>query len=121
ERLQFPLEDLAGQLLADGADDDAAGIVRQDLPRERAQPRALFPILDLAAVADVLGVRHVDEEPAGQRDLRGDAGPFGPDRLLGALDDDTLPFLDPLLDERVAARLAFTCPLVLVFVHACRR
>ncbi len=116
QRLEFALEDLARELFADGADDDAAGILRQDLTRERAQPRALFPILDLAADADVLGVRHVDEEPAGQRDLRGDAGPFGPDRLLGDLDDDTLPFLDQLLDGRVAARLAFNLPLVLVFV-----
>src|SRR5690606_23695578 len=49
ERLELPLEDLAGQLLADGADDDAAGVLRQDLARERTQPRALFPVLDLAA------------------------------------------------------------------------
>ena len=62
--------------------------------------RPLLPALDLAAHADLGGVRHVDEEPAGERDLRGDPAALGADRLLGDLDQEGLALLQDVLDVR---------------------
>ena len=53
-----------------------------------AEPLALRALADLAADADARRERHVDEEAAGQGDLRGDARALGGDRLLGDLDED---------------------------------
>ena len=55
-----------------------------------AQPLALGAVADLAAHADARREGHVDEEAAGQGDLRGDARALGGDRLLGDLDEDVL-------------------------------
>jgi hypothetical protein len=106
ERLELALEGLARELLADGANDDAARALRQDLAGEGAQPRPLLAVLDLARHPDVVGLRHVDEEAPGQGDVRGDPRPLGADRLLGDLHQDVLPLLDQVLDGREAARAA---------------
>ena len=57
-------------------------------------------LADLSAHAHSLGERHVDEEPAGHRDLRGDARALGRDGFLGDLDDQVLAALEDVLDGR---------------------
>jgi hypothetical protein len=67
-----------------GADDDAAGepVLGPELADDAAQAGALLARLDLAGDADVIDRRHEDQEAAGHRHVRGDAGPFGAERLL---------------------------------------
>ena len=65
------------------------------MPRSRA---ALFARLDLARDADVVDRRHEDQEPARHRDVRGQAGALGAERLLDHLDEDFLPFLQQVFD-----------------------
>src|SRR5690606_10064201 len=103
ERLEFALEDLSRQLLADGPNDDAPRVLWHDLLGQLTQARTLFPVVDLAAHADVARVGHEDEEAAGEGDLGGYAGTFGPDRLLRDLDEEALALLDEVLDRRVPA------------------
>ena len=66
----------------------------------RAQPLPLLALADLPAHADALGERHVDEEAAGERDLRGDARSLRGDRLLGDLNDQVLAALQDVLNRR---------------------
>ena len=66
----------------------------------RAQSLPRLALADLPAHAHALGERHVDEEPAGQRDLRGDARSLRGDRLLGDLNDQVLAALENILDRR---------------------
>ena len=100
ERRQLALEGLLGDVFADRADDDAAGVLRQDRFDLGAQSLARLALADLSAHAHSLGERHVDEEPAGHRDLRGDARALGRDRFLGDLDDQVLAALEDVLDRR---------------------
>ncbi len=90
-----------------GADDDAAGeaVRLAELADDAAQAAALLARLDLARHADVIHRRHEDEEAPGHRDVRGEAGALGAERLLHHLDDDLLPFLQELFDLRLRAIL----------------
>ena len=101
ERRELALERLLGDVLADGADDDAAGVLRAALPSTCARRRfrsSRSPILRLTPTRD--GERHVDEEAAGERDLRGDARALRRDRLLGDLNDEVLAALQHVLNRR---------------------
>ena len=72
-----------------------------------AQAGALLARLDLPAHAHLRRRRrHVDEEPAGDGDLRGDAGPLGADGLLGHLDQQRLAALQQVLDRGELAAAA---------------
>ena len=73
-----------------------------------AQPGPFSRALDLAADAHLGGIRHEDQEPAGQRNLAGDARALGADGFLGDLDEHRLAALQQVLDGgqlRAAARL----------------
>ena len=72
---------------AHGADDEAGG-GRLQRQHDVAQALALGFVLDAARDAEVVRRRQVDEVPAGERDVRGDAGAFRAERLLGGLDQD---------------------------------
>ena len=73
-------------------------VLGQQLGDHLPQLGPLLPALDLAADADLRGVRHVDEEPAREGDLRGDPAALGADRLLGDLDREGLTLLEDVLD-----------------------
>ena len=66
------------------------------------QPQALVIAGNLAGHADVVHGRHVDQEAAGQRDVRSDARALLSQRLLGDLNDNLLPFLQQVADGRDA-------------------
>ncbi len=51
--------------------------------------------------------RHVHQEAAGQRDVRSDARALLPERLLGNLDDDLLPFLQQVADGCLRSAVFF--------------
>ena len=74
-----------------------AGLLAEPLD-DVAQPAALVARLDLARHADVIDGRHVDQEPAGQAQVRRDAGALGAERLLDDLDDDFLALLQQVFD-----------------------
>ena len=91
-----PLELVGRDALGGGAHDHAvAG--RLDLVDDAAQPAAL-------GVPEALGdpegarVRHQHGEAPGQRDLLGEPGALGPDRVLGHLAQDGLARLEHVLD-----------------------
>ncbi len=77
-----------------------------ELADDAAQAAALVARFDLAGHADVVDRRHEDEEAAGHRGVRGEARALRPERLLGHLDDDLLPFLQELFDLRLGALVA---------------
>ena len=72
--------------------------------RMRFRRRRSSSLGDLARDADVVDGRHVDQEAAGQRDVRGDARALLAQRLLGDLNDDLLAFLQQIGDGRRARR-----------------
>ena len=78
------------------------------MPRSRD---ALFARLDLAGDADVIDGRHEDQEPSRHRDVRGEPGALGAERLLHDLDEDLLPFLEQVFYLRCgSALLAVAAP-----------
>src|SRR5438552_648253 len=91
---------LLRQVLGDGADDPSARsrILGNELRDHLAQLGALFPVFDLAGDADFGGEWHINEEPPGQRDLRGDARSLGADRFLDDLDDSGFAALQLVRD-----------------------
>ena len=101
------------------ADDDAARQARllAELLHDRAQPPALVARFDLPRHADVIDRRHVDEEPAGQAEMRRDARALGAERLLHDLDDDFLAFLEQVLDLG-GGRLALGTPAIAAAIVA---
>src|SRR6266851_4573637 len=103
--LDFALAALLGEIFGHGPDNPAArpGFFGDELRHHFAQLSALFPVLDLAGNADFGGERHVDEEPAGAGDLRGDARTLGADGLLDDLDDAGFAALQLVRDVRQPA------------------
>src|SRR6185369_9771370 len=67
------------------------------------QPLALFFGSNLARYAGMIHRWHVHQEAAGQRDVAGDAGAFLADRFLGNLNQNLLPFLEQVGDQRHVA------------------
>ena len=82
------------------ADDHAAGQARllAEPLDDGPQPPPLVARLDLARHADVIDRRHVDQEAAGQAQMRGDAGALRAERLLDDLDDDLLALFQQVFD-----------------------
>ena len=65
------------------------------------QAQALFVACDLARNAHVFKRRHVDHIASRQRDVRSDARPLLPERLLRDLDDDLLSLFEQIGDGRL--------------------
>src|SRR6184192_3691500 len=101
--IDLALAALLRQVFGDGADDPAARILRDQLRDEVAQLGALITILDLARDADLGRERHVDQEAAGERNLRGDARSLGPDRLFDDLNELRFAALQLVADVGQAA------------------
>ena len=76
-----------GQVVGDGPDDPAARVGGNQLRDHLAQLGALLAGFDFAGDSNLGGERHVDQEPAGERDLRGDARSLGADGFLDDLDE----------------------------------
>ena len=83
---------------AGGADDEAAGNAGAVGLQHALQAQALFVARNFARNADVIDGRHVDQKPAGQRDMRSDARAFLSERLLGDLNDDFLTLFQQIAD-----------------------
>ncbi len=108
--VDLTLAALLGEVLGDGADDPAAGVLRHELRHQLAQLGALLAIVDLAGDTDLGGERHVHQEPSGEGHLGGDARALGADRLFGDLDDLELAALQLVGHAREAAAPASTSP-----------
>ncbi len=89
EEADVGLELLLGHVLGHGADDEA-GAGRAQAVDDLAQPPPLLLVADAAADADVIHRRHEHQVPAGNRDVRGEAGALGADGVLGDLDHHLL-------------------------------
>src|SRR6185369_15711101 len=110
------LELLLGEPPGQRAPDEAALRGLHGLDR-LAQPGPLLVGSDALGDADVIDRGEVDDVAAGQRDVAGDPGALGADRLLGDLDEDLLPLADHLADggalgdaRRLRARPALRVP-----------
>src|SRR6184192_3014216 len=101
--IDLALAALLSQVFCDGADDPAARILRDELRDEVAQLGALITILDLARDANLGRERHVDQDAAGERNLRGDARSLGPDRLFDDLHELRFAALQLVADVGQAA------------------
>src|SRR5699024_5412315 len=112
--------DVAGELLlADplgrGADDHP-GVLRQDLPQDRLQALALV-VGQLAADPGRVAARHVHQETARHRHLRGQPGALVPDRVLRHLHHDLVARLERLLDLARRTRQSGRRPVDLAVVE----
>src|SRR5437660_3578184 len=87
-----------GEIVGDGPDDPAAGVLWDELGDHVAQLGPLLARIDLAGDPHLGGEGHVDEEPAGEGNLRRDARPLRADRLLDDLDELGLPALQLIGD-----------------------
>ena len=83
QRLEILLNRLLGCAFGGGTDNHAH-ILWGDLRNDGLQACALT-VRQLAADASHAAGRHEDEEPAGERDLRGQTGTLMADRILGDL------------------------------------
>jgi hypothetical protein len=80
-----------GGRLGHRADDEAAGLVRrQQVLQLLAQVDALGLVLDALRDADVRLLRQVDQQPAGDADLRRQPRALGADRVLDHLHQQVL-------------------------------
>jgi hypothetical protein len=106
EGLDLAAEVLLGHALRYGPNDDAAGILRQQLGDHLPELGPLLPALDLPAHPHLGSVGHVDQESAGEGDLGGDPAALGADGLLGHLHREGLSLLEDVLDvgQRAARR-----------------
>ncbi len=93
---QVALDVLGGGPLGRGAHDHAARC-GGDLLEDVLEPLAL-PVLEPARDAEPFPVRDVDQEPAGERDLRGQPRALRLHRVLDRLDEDLLAALDQVGD-----------------------
>src|SRR3954452_16994697 len=94
-----------------GADNKSAMSVFTLALNDALQALALFFGSNLARYPGVIHGGHVDQEASGQRNVAGDSSALFADRLLGNLDQNLLPFLEQVGDQRhvlllVAARPA---------------
>src|SRR6185312_1415742 len=83
-----------------GGPDDHAGIRRDDLFEDLLEPLA-FGVGKLAADAGRRRAGHVNQVPAGQRDLSGQPGALVADRVFADLNHDVVAGLESLLDLAV--------------------
>src|SRR5690606_15745657 len=96
------------------ADDEAAFLVgRHQLLQPRAQFGATGFVADALRYADVRILRQVDQQPAGDADLRGQPRALGAQRILDHLDQQRLAFEQQLLDrQRVSVARTARLPQV---------
>src|SRR5207247_2112137 len=80
-----------------GSADDDAALRGGDLLEDVLEALALV-VVESARDAEPLAVRHVDEEAAGERDLRRQPGALRLHRVLHGLDEDRLAATDQVLD-----------------------
>src|ERR1039458_4650524 len=85
--------------LGGGAHDEAAGSLAFFAEQDFLQAAAFGVGLDFARDAGVVDRGHEDQEAAGERDVRGDAGALLGDGLLGDLDQNLLPGLEQIADD----------------------
>ena len=109
--LDLPFAARFGQVVRDSADDPATRVGRDELRDHLAQLGALIAGFDLARDADLGGEGHVDEEPAGERDLRGDARALGPDGFFDDLNELGLTALQLVGDVGRLATPGATAPI----------
>ena len=96
EEHEVPLDVLRRGALGRGAHDDAAR--RGGDPLEDFLEAVALGVLEPPRDAEPLAVRDVDEEPPGQRDLRGQARALRLHRVLDRLHEDLLAPLDQVGD-----------------------
>ncbi len=84
-----------------GADDDAVARL-PELLDDLLQPVALFAFFDLARNAQIVGFRHQDEKPSGQRDAAGHARAFGAARAFDDLYQQLIAPAHQIGDMQVA-------------------
>src|SRR5436190_2047118 len=111
EVLDLPFAARFGQVVRDSADDPATRVGRDELRDHLAQLSALIAGFDLARDADLRGERHVDQESAGERDLRGDARALGADGFFDDLDELGLTALQLVGDVGRLATPGATAPI----------
>ena len=91
-----------GHVLRHGADDEA-GARRAEAVDGLPEAPPLLLVGDPPADAHVVDGGHEDQVPAGDADVRGEAGALGADGVLGDLDHHLLADLQEVLDAGVAA------------------
>src|SRR5580658_9766578 len=84
-----------------GASDETAHWSRPLALQDALQPQTLFIAADFPRYAHVFERRHIDDVAPWKRDVRRDARALLPQRLLGDLNDDLLPFLKQVGDGRL--------------------
>src|SRR5688572_30120713 len=100
ERGEFASERVLRDVFAYRPNDDAAGVLGKNRLHLLAQTLSFGTLADLATHPHAARERHVDEEPAGEGDLRGNARPFRGDGFLRDLDEDLLSALQEVLNGR---------------------
>ena len=83
-----------------------AGIFGQQVVEALPQTAAFGIILDALGNADVVFLRKMDEETAGQRDLSGQARAFCVDGVFDDLNQDRLAFKEHVFDALGFVRIA---------------
>ena len=96
--------------------DDDPGVGRHHLAQDLFEPLA-FGVGQLAADPGRRRTRHVDQEPARQRHLRGETGALVPDRVLADLDDDVVAGFERLFDLAVGSAQSGGFPVDLAGVE----
>ena len=120
----LPLGGESGDVAADlllahalgGGPDDHTRALRDDILEDRLEPLALG-VRELAGDAGRVAVRHVDQEAARERDLRGQARTLLADRVLRHLDQHRIARAERLLDTAGAPAEAGRLPVDLTGVE----
>ncbi len=113
EEVHVALQLFFALVFGGGAADEAAGNSLAVRLQNALQTLAFFVGRNLAGDADVLDRRHVDDEPSGQSDVRGDARAFLPEGFFGDLNDDLLTLFEQVGDG--GQRRAVRVPVVRAF------
>ena len=103
QELHVVLHLFFGQPLTRRAHDEPA-FGRTHLLHDVAQPFALFTVGNTAGDPNMVDGRSVHQVTAGQRNVRGQPRPLGPDRLLGHLHKDLLVLFESLFERDVRGR-----------------
>src|SRR5439155_270052 len=113
---------LAGVDVDDGhrlgtVDHEAAARGQEHLAVQRLEQLLALHVRQLPAYPGRVAVRHVHQVPPGQRDVAGQAGTLGADRVLGDLYQHRVAGLESLLDRAGAPFQAGRVPVDLAGVQ----